>query len=226
MKLMLYDVDFNGEIDFEDGCILSVECESKEYFAKLISTVKGSRQGSIALYDGLEQVSFDNDVLAIIDYYALGMYEKSAMTKLYKNIEKINATDNTLSGIIDKIMTLLSDLAGNATDGMNLNFEINPPESLVEYLKFANLSVEGGFSSGINGVLNFICVVSLLKLYKVLVLVNAKSFFDKQQVQEIIKCCTYNHQKVLFIDNLCEKSHFDNEKKILIDEDFYDMLIK
>ena len=66
----------------------------------------------------------------------------------------------------------------------------------------------------------------VLKLYKVLVLVNAKSFFSEMQIEEIIKCVTYNNQKTLFIDSTTSKKVHQNEIKLLIDTDYFDILYR
>ena len=49
MKLLLYDVDYNTEIIFEDGYVLSIECENAEYFSKLILSFKNSLEGHISI---------------------------------------------------------------------------------------------------------------------------------------------------------------------------------
>ena len=89
MKLMLYDVDYNNQIEFEDGYVLSVECKNKNYFNQLIGGLKGVNDNRISVLEGLEKIDFSKDSLIIMDYFSLPQYEKTILTKFYKTLDYI-----------------------------------------------------------------------------------------------------------------------------------------
>ena len=226
MILSLYDVDYNNKIPFEDGYVISLECESVDYFIKLISDVKGGTSNAIKVFCGDDALDLGKDAITIIDYYSLEQYEKTLFSKFYKTLDKKFITDSTVIDSLNQVAKLFENITYYLTEDLNAKFEINMPSLISDYAKFCDLKIEGGFSSGIEGMLNFINVLSILKTHRLLILVNAKSFFNKNEVCEIIKYCTYNNIKTLFIDTKTSANHYDNEIKLLIDNDFYDILYK
>ena len=226
MKLLLADVDYNSEIFFEEGFVLSIECESKEYFAKLIENAKGLNLNHFKIVSNEKVVDVEKELLTIIDYYSIESYEKTILTKFYKTLDKTYVSDEEVIIKMKKISEEFSRLAKYVVEDLNADFEINMPTLISDYLKFSGLKMVGGFEFGFEGTLNFINLCSALKLYKVLVLVNAKSFFNDNQMEEIIKCLTYNKQKTLFIDSTISKKIYKNEIKLYIDSDFYDILYR
>ena len=226
MKLILYDVDFNNEIQFQEGYVLSVECESATYFAQLVSALKGNEENRLAFVEKVDAIDLGKHVITLIDYYNLESYEKTLLGKLYKKLEQVYANDITVKTQIEKVQSILTRLVDTLTEGYDCNFETNCTESLAEMLKFAGMKTEGGLGNGIEGVINFISLISTLKLYKVVVFVNAKCFFNKTQLEEIYKVCAYNKQLTLFLDNKITKSKLEHEIKLLIDEDYYDTLLR
>ncbi len=226
MKLYLYDIDYNNEIDFEDGSVLSVECESKEYFSQLVMNCKGLKDNNLAVFDGAEQVFFEKEAIVIIDFFSLQSVEKPLLTKMYKLLEKVNGNDEYVVEKLRIIVNTFEKISTYVTDSFNVDLEINPSTNLSEYLKFFDLNFNGENKDVFQNLLNFIDLLSILKVYKILVLVNTKSFFNNLQVDEIIKHCVYGNQKTILLDNVYTREKLNNEIKILIDSDFYDIILK
>lgn len=226
MKISLCDVDFNNEIKFEDGYVVSLECESIDYFIKLVNNAKGLNYNAFNIIDGNTNIDLQKDAITVIDYFSLEQQEKTILTKFYKTLDKRFIADIEVVKKLNEIAKVYESLCNYITEDYNVNFEINMPTTISEYVKFADLKVKGGFSVGVEGLLNFINILSILKTHKLLILVNSKSFFNSAQLSEIIKCCVYNNIKTLFIDAKTNKNHYKNEIKLLIDSDYYDILYK
>ena len=226
MKLYLYDIDYNNEVVFEDGNVLSVECESGDYFSKLVMNCKGINQGNLAVYDGENEISFEKDAIVIIDFFTLQSHEKTLLTKLYKLLEQLNRDEEFVIERLRTIVKAFKEIADYSVDSYNADLEINPSTNLTDYYKFFDLSFCRETKDVCQNLIDFIDLLSMLKVYKLLVLVNVKSFFNQNQVEEIIKRCAYSNQKTLLIDNVYTKEKCENEAKILIDRDFYDIILK
>ena len=226
MILSLYDVEYNNEIPFEDGYVLSLECESVDYFIKLISDGKGLTSNALKVCCDNVTLDLAKDAITIIDYYSLEQYEKALLTKFYKALDKKFIADATVVDNLTKIANSFESIVNYITEDFNARFEINMPSLISEYAKFCDLKIEGGFSLGVEGFINFINVLSILKTHKLLIFVNAKSFFNYNEMCEIIKCCTYNNIKTLFIDARISNTIYTNEIKLLIDNDFYDIIYR
>ncbi len=226
MKLYLYDIDYNNEIDFEDGNVLSVECESGEYFSQLVMNCKGINQDNLAVYDKEERIFFEKDAIVLIDYFAMQSHEKTLLTKLYKLLEQVNRDEEYVIERLRTIVKAFEEIANYSVDLYNVDLEINPSNNLADYYKFFDLNFCRETKDVCQNLIDFIDLLSMLKVYKILVLVNVKSFFSYNQVEEIIKRCAYSNQKTLLIDNVYTKDKHNNEIKLLIDRDFYDIMLK
>lgn len=223
MKLLLYDVDFNSEIEWNDGDVLAIECDSPGYFAQLVAQCKGYDEGHIALLCQEQVLPWDKNAVVIVDYYALDTWQKTAFAKFCKQLDA-RCRGEDWAPLIDKleedVRTLLQQLD---EDDMQWQYEV--PRTVSAYLKLANAHV-ANLSGTIDEELRNLCsLMALTNSFAVCVLVNAKSFFTHSQLDEILKVCVYNGQKVLLLDNIrTQQLHF-NEKKVVIEEDFYDIML-
>ena len=73
--------------------------------------------------------------------------------------------------------------------------------------------------------LTFLEFVSALRIYKVLILVNAKSYFSFDEIGSVMRTCAHLGQPLLLLDDKTDKRLHENEKKLLIDEELYDMIL-
>ena len=226
MKLKLYDVDYNDELIFEDGYVISVECKEKSYFNQLIAGLKGLNDNRIAVFEGDERIDFQKDSIVVIDYFGLSQYEKAVITKLYKQIEKTCGNSPQVIDSLQNVYSALTKITEEISDVYDFTFDMDVPTGISEYLKLISLKPQNGFDYGISGICNFISLVATLNLYKLTVFVNAKSFYSLDEINEIIKACVYSGQHVLFIDNSEFEYKNPNEIKLVIDEDYYDVLYK
>ncbi|MBE5742676.1 MAG: type II-A CRISPR-associated protein Csn2 [Clostridiales bacterium] len=194
--------------------------------SRCIGGLKGLNDNSIAFIEEGNRIELNKDGIVVIDYFFLSQYEKPILSKLYKSIEKMNGNDPNVIEDIQSIYKHFDSLLSSVTDYYNIDFEVDVPTALGEYLKFASLKPQNGFDYGEEGVINFISLIAHLKLYKIIVLVNAKSFFTTDQIEEIFKTCCYNGQTAFFLDNCETEERFTNEIKIVVDEDYYDVLYR
>ena len=225
MKLIVHDVDYNNEILFEDGKVISLECQNMRYFSKLVSCCKGESSNGLVVLDGEKALDLSKDGFVLIDYYSLEQYSKTVYTKFYKSLDKIYNNDELVVKCFKDVDSIIQKMLLYVTESYDIKFAATLPTQLSDYLKFSDVKPEGGFTDFFESIINFVSLVSSLKLYEVLIFVNAKCFFDSRQLNEIIKCCAYNRQKTIFLESAFSQTHYENEIKLLIDEDFYDTIL-
>ena len=225
MKLILYDGDNNTEISFlaEEPIILC--CENKNYFSKLVACAKGVSEKEFAIFENDEKIYFEKNVLTIIDYYGLENDLKTVVAKWYKALEKKHVgreeTEYFFARSGEEIDFFLKELLS----GYNASFDYEIPHTVGEYLKLVSLKPHYEQTDIFNGLLNFIEIIADLRLYKVFVMVNMQSFFTQKQAEEIVKKCAYYHQPLLCIEQDYQKDIIVGAKKILIEEDFFDIIL-
>ena len=226
MKLMLYDVDNQTETEFTDGEVLTVACESKRYFSKLVACAKGISEKEMALVEGEKELSFIKDAIVLIDYYDVEAFEKSILTKFYKRLDKKHSGKEETGKILAELRASFVSLLKLLTEDYNLDFDFSIPEAIADYAKFLSLRPRAETADLAQSICGLIEVLSDLQLYSLLILVTPSSFFTEEERAEIAKACAYSHQKTLFLEDTLDKKRMRYEKKILIDEDFYDIMLK
>ena len=224
MRLIWSDIDFNSETEFEEGKVLSVESANLRLFSRLVHALREDSEIAYIL-ENEKRLNLEQESCIICDYFNLVDKEKAILNKLHKDVEKLYQGDEEIIKLVADVEIACEKALGYICSSYNIDFEWRVPDSLGEYLKFLSFKPNGGFSSSCDGLLNLIETIAKIKLYKVVILVNAKSFFEPKQIQEIMKVCVYSGQRVIFLDNINTPQTYECEKKILIDEDCYDILL-
>lgn len=226
MNLMLYDVDNNTDVELVDGEVLSVSCESKRYFSQMLACVKGLSSKEMALWQDDKQLDFMKHALTLIDYYEVETYEKTLLNKFYKLLDKRHNGKEDLEQSVFSIQKSLSDLLCLFTDGYNVEFDFAIPNSASEYAKFLSLRPKAETTDLIQSICGLIEMTADLQLYPLLILVDPSAFFSSEELGEIAKTCAYSHQKALFLETGMDRKPIPYVKKLLIDADFYDIMIR
>lgn len=224
MKVLLYDVDFNSEVIIEDGFVLGIECESASYFSSLIANLKGYCSEHIAILgDNGKELNLTRDVLTIIDFYSTEQITKAALSKFYKQMDSVYRDEESFN-YVDKVERVISDLLGTI-DFYNMDFEYDVPSTMSSYMKLCDVRLKN-YSGGVyEDLVNLATLIGITKSYKVTTLINAKSMFTENELNEIAKSFIYAKQPLILIDNLLKKEKIEKEKKLVIDADFYDIML-
>lgn len=223
MKLMLYDVDFNNEVPWLDGEVWGLECSSQTYFACLIRQIKGYDQGHVAIVNEENELDWVKDAVTFMDYYALDGIEKTVFAK-YGKLLDATCRGEEWTPLLDNAEQVILALLRQIDDD-DLQWDYRVPRTISSYLKFGNAHVVNASWSVAENMQNVCTLIAASRGYAVCVLVNAKSFFTIDELNEILKSCVYHGLRVLLIDNIRTDYLLFNEKKIAIDEDFYDIMI-
>jgi|GEM_PF-6542267 len=223
MKILLYDIDFNTQISLSIGEYLSIECESQKYFSQLIANCKDILEDHIAIIDENDKViNFGKDVLTLIDFYSIEQLSKTALGKLYKQLDVIYKDEDHFQ-YLTKIEKAVDDLL-KSIDQYNMDFEYEIPSTISSYLKLCDVKLKNYSSSVYEDIINLSSLLGATKTYKAIVLVNAKSFFLEKELEEIIKSFLNYNQRIILIDNIITDKKMVNQKKLVIDADLYDIL--
>lgn len=223
MKLILYDVDFNNETDWADGEVIGVVCKSRAYFASLVAQCNGYADGHIAVLFGDRSLNWTKEAVVILDYYSLATIGKTVFAKYCKLLDSSCRGDEYTS-LLDEVEQAVCRLLRQIED-TDLQWDYDVPRTISSYLKLCNAHIANTSGTIVEDLQNLITIVALTKAYEICVLINAKSFFSVEELNEIIKCTIYSGLKLLLVDNVDANNLLQNEKKIVVDEDFYDIMI-
>lgn len=219
MKAIIYNLDFEKEFSFD--CYLIIEIENQKLFKNIALNILGQNCEikDIAIFDDRNQLEIEKDYITIIDYINFEYVSKTALTKLYKNIDSHYKNDFEVAQKINSINRKINDFINNIIGDYDIDFSFDSDFSLEELLKNVSLKPQIEKTFSYQNLINYISFISSLKIYKVIFLFNAQSFFNKTELEEIIKIANYKNIKLVFIENKFN-DNFDTHK-VQIDCDYF-----
>lgn len=224
MKLMLYTLDNYSTIEMDINGINVLEIENRNYFLKLLQSLKGYifNPLEVGVLDNENFLDLEKTCSVIIDYIGLDNASKNILTKLYN---KIIEESNSQLDLITKLSELSNSLIehiDNLTLEMDLNLEFVSKINIKDYLHFVGL-VPVNSEKPLEKLLDYISLIGELNLYRVVVLVNPKSFFSDAEMIEIYKYSLYKRINLLIVENFHRETKLNYEIKYYIDEDLFDI---
>lgn len=224
MKAYFYTLENFGEFDFNVNKVLSIETNNRRFFLSLVKNLKNieSDVREAAFYEKDKLLALDKDYLLLLDYFDTEPLTKTINGKVLKNLsaelEKSPEKFLEFSSLIAKLYAFTL----TRLDETDIVFESDGERSFDEVLKLFSVSVAQPRGDIFSKILNLVEVAGELGVFKLFVFVNAKSFFVKNELNEIMKMAKYLGVSVMLVDNIVTKEKISDETLLCVDEDFFE----
>lgn len=223
MYFRFFQID--SAIEFSDDYINVLEIENKVLFKKIVYLINRfsnykDESDEVILVEGEAKLDISQNVLVINDFYNIDINTNKILKMLYQDIEDQYKFEFGEEDIIFKSEKLLQNIQSILLN-YDFNFEYKIGITISELLKVMGLKFNKEYYD--NPFENLLCLFDLiatLKLYKVVVLVNAKTFLNEEELIEIYKGSKYRNINLLIIEHNSDKNLKMYEKKLIIDDDF------
>lgn len=224
MKAYFYTLENFGEFDFNENKVLSIETNNRRFFLSLVKNLKNieSDGREAAFYEKDKLLALDKDYLLLLDYFDTEPLTKTINGKVLKNLsaelEKSPEKVLEFSSLIAKLYAFTL----TRLDETDIVFESDGERSFDEVLKLFSVSVAQPRGDIFSKILNLVEVAGELGVFKLFVFVNAKSFFVKNELNEIMKMAKYLGVSLMLVDNIVTKEKISDETLLCVDEDFFE----
>lgn len=224
MKAYFYTLENFGEFDFNENKVLSIETNNRRFFLSLVKNLKNieSDGRETAFYEKDKLLTLDKDYLLLLDYFDTEPLTKTINGKVLKNLsaelEKSPEKVLEFSSLIAKLYAFTL----TRLDETDIVFESDGERSFDEVLKLFSVSVAQPRDNIFSKILNLVEVAGELGVFKLFVFVNAKSFFVKNELNEIMKMAKYLGVSLMLVDNIVTKEKISDETLLCVDEDFFE----
>lgn len=200
--------------------IQALEIEDKKCFFRTVNNF-------ISLSDGLlvediycfdndkNEINISNKILVVTDYFNMNNIFKKFVNNLQKYII-IETDDTTINDLSLKYKQLLEKLSKSFSE-IDLPVRINTEFNLEQLIKFVKPTVETS-NNLIDNIYLLLDLEKIFKLHKLIVFVNLKQYFTKEELIELYKYAIYNEIMMILIDNNSYNLSLEYEKKLLIDD--------
>lgn len=224
MKAYFYTLENFGEFDFNENKVLSIETNNRRFFLSLVKNLKNieSDVREVAFYEKDKLLALDKDYLLLLDYFDTEPLTKTINGKVLKNLsaelEKSPEKFLEFSSLIAKLYAFTL----TRLDETDIVFDSDGERSFDEVLKLFSVSVAQPRGDIFSKILNLVEVAGELGVFKLFVFVNAKSFFVKNELNEIMKMAKYLGVSLMLVDNIVTKEKISDETLLCVDEDFFE----
>lgn len=224
-------VCFENLIEFDERYINIIEIEEKELFKKSVYLInkysKNIEDGNdIVLLDNDNRLEISKNILVVNDFYNININSKNILKSLYNDIQiqyNYEYGDDDLLINLKNIFKNIEEILLSYDFDLEYKRELKISEILkVIGLKFNEYNYDNPFD-------NIMCLFELIssfKLYKVIVLVNLKLFFNEDEIIEIYKSALHRDIKLLVFECSKESKLLQYENKIYIDNGFDEFVFK
>lgn len=223
MKLKLNG--FENEIEFEEETVNVISVNNVECFRNIISSINSKILGEeinevFLLNDEKEELDMNKEVLMVLDVFNIDYNSKKILSKIYELIEEKIVMNQDLE-IDNKIFELRNYIVEEINE-LPFEFIMKDEIKIMDILKMYSLKIDSDNYNKLTKKIEFLIdIISTLKIAKILIIPNMKLFLTDEEVVEVYKYSLYNNVNLLIIERN-DRKKLKYEKKLVIDEDFYD----
>lgn len=223
MKITVSYLENNIEITNENINVL--EIENKKLFFRLINDLNQICNNNvieeIKAFSDDKEINITNKVNVISDFFNIDFsrYMLSINKLINENLK--NNSDKTLLLLYKKLIQKYNSIIST----VDLPIAVNNDATIESLTKLFKLKVNYK-NSIIENLFSIIELERSLKSSKFIVFVNLKQYLDGIELNELYKYSIYNNVNVILIDSQCYGCSNDFEKKLIVDNNLVEFVVK
>lgn len=217
-------------INFDERYINILEIADKNLFKAVTyninKCVKDKENKNIIMFDDDKVIDIDKEIFIVNDFFNIDLNNTKVLKLLHKDISlKYN-----LEYEKENLLLQITDVYNDLIDILNLyefNFTHKEEVNIEDLIKILNIKFdENIYDNPFDNLMYLFDVVSNFKICKVIILINAKLFFNEKELYEIYKVALYKDIKLLLVEYGSDDELLNFENKLCIDGDFDEFEIK
>ena len=223
MILRLYNCEFI-EIDLTRYVAL-LEIEPQRIFCRMLEDLSAFAEmpTELAVYRQDERVK-QSDICVISDVWNFEINSRALLTKIYKYIEATVYTDIDERMKFDNLIYEVKKCVLHALEGVNVDFDLCDEVDVKDILSALKVQPLFAGEDVCRRLENFFDLCRELKLYGLIVLVQARAFLSKEERASLCRRALANGLGLIMLENSATEEKCEFEKKVTVDKDYCDML--
>lgn len=223
MKVLYSDLGIKIEITENEvySIVLENPDDMKKFVEELWNQSNGD-DGKIIVSDNEKIVRFDKVCDVVLDPFSINLNSRKIINKLYADMEIMgNERPEEMGDINSRVVNLIDIFT---TSLGYCNVEYNLDFKWTDIFKIYNLRFADNYENLVEKISYYIKIISEMTESKVLFLVNMKSFFSKDELENIYRTAMYNKIGLVMVDSQ-RNVDIESEKVYIVDKDHCLILI-
>lgn len=222
MNLLLYNCDNN--IILTEDKIVVLEVENPKVFVNIIrDVIEQVFPAREIAFEENNSVVKSKDMICVIDHIGFDISTKTLLTKIYKHIENTLNIDLSCKAQYEQLVNEFRNNLLKLFVDIDIDFDSENAE-IKDALGIIKLIPMFDSESILDKLLQYINICAELKLCKIIVLVNAKSYLNVDELKQLYIHSLYKKQTLVLLENVHREQLLENERKVFIDNDFCDII--
>lgn len=215
---------FENKIIFDDKTVNVLEIQNQKLFCNVINDINEQcnnekDDNNIVLLEDNKRLKIDKEMYLLLDIFNIEFNSKKIINKIYSIIEQNikNRQDNEIENITLELRKYLIE----EVNEIPLEFCMEREIDINDVLKAFNVKIDITCYTTILEKIEFIInILSTMKVARILVIPNLKTYLNNEELLELYKYSIYNNVKLLLIENSLQKDVLKYENKNIVDENF------
>lgn len=231
MKMKLFG--FNNEIVFTDSHVNILEISNINFFQKVVKDFNDFYNGTkddneiVLIDDEGKSLNMSKNIMTIIDVFNIDFNSKKILNKLYEKISRNIRLESSINEEYNNSIQNVIRFIRNIVNDLSFDYEMKEVLQPEDILKILSLKIDTNYYETLQEKIFFLFdIISEFNLTNILIIPNLKTFIDSDDIIEIYKYAKIKKINLLLIEKGISEKILSYEKKILIDEEYDDFLIK
>ena len=201
--MKLAHIDLERAITFEYGKGCEWIIESPTLFSRYVQELREQsegKEGGFVLSDNDEQLDMQKNAEVIIDPFAIRMDDKRILNKLYGVLEAVLYGEDIYiltQEIASKLHEYILQVEHESPYMLEMNLELN----IQAVFKALGVKLDDYADDLCEKLSLYIKTVAELLNKKVVILVNAGSYLEREQIEQLTDMAAYNEIALLLLEN-------------------------
>lgn len=225
MKLVHSSLETSIILGSETANIIVIEnpIHYRKFVGEFYKQTEGL-DGNFSLFNNHTPCKISKEVIVIKNFFDDFSQDKKILSALYKKLDSIVNYDGIFERFLE-YQNLTLDIIQEVLMYVNMPIEIGDNPTLSTILKAFSVAPKVEQSSLLEGIIDYITIISELQIAKILVCFGLHSVFDSKELDMLYKHCAYQNICLFDFENVDNKNYLPQEKVLIIDKDLCEIVV-
>ncbi len=224
MKLKLLRLD--AEVRLSEGCPATLEIQDRVVFTRVVRSLMSEREKYaeepyLIISDDGNVMPAKKSLMIVCSLPTLPLNDRTIMNRLYQSVNRQMENDFQVYSKVQELALSLHEEMEQITSGLWGDYSFAREWGFDSYLKaFSFAPLAGEDYSLLDNCIRFLGLCADAGLNEPIVLVNAKSFFEKKELEDLFEQAFFLNTKLLLIESWKDNRDIFRENKTTVDQHF------
>ena len=219
---------FSKQIVLDKGNLYSIIIENKLEFFRFINMIieqyRSKTNSVLTLSEDLRIIDLEKKTSLITDFFSINLDERQNINSLLKYVDK-EILNSDLILELNEISSILISFINKSKELIDFDIDYDIDFKLSSLYKMLNVTPITNDDNPIEKIISYFKFQNVFFGKDIFIIINLKSYFDRENLSEIIEECKKMNFNIINVSsNYCKSEVLKNEVSIVLDEDLCEIV--